>query len=138
MLNNFFRINLPYGIAKNEDGSWMAFNREYMPLGYNDYDYKLNPGTSYMELPIYTHYKKMTDKFLIGLADSENSIELNEEKEIVRVFLYHDGTNPTNFDTPTNWKNYFDKLKRLARLSVFDEIEKRQGKHLRKSTKKIA
>jgi len=36
MLGNFFRINMPYGIIRNENGEWMAFNREYMPLGFND------------------------------------------------------------------------------------------------------
>lgn len=30
MLNNFFRINLPYGIAKNDNDEWMTFNCEYM------------------------------------------------------------------------------------------------------------
>jgi hypothetical protein len=34
-LTDFFRKNLPYGIARNENGEWMAFNREYLPLGFN-------------------------------------------------------------------------------------------------------
>ena len=32
-LSNFFKINLPYGIKRNENGQWTAFNREYKPLG---------------------------------------------------------------------------------------------------------
>ena len=28
-LTDFFRINLPYGIRKNDKGEWVAFNREY-------------------------------------------------------------------------------------------------------------
>lgn len=34
MLENFFRINLPYGMIRNDKNEWMCFNREYMPLGY--------------------------------------------------------------------------------------------------------
>jgi hypothetical protein len=36
MLTDFFRINLPYGMQKNEKGEWMFFNREYVPLGWNE------------------------------------------------------------------------------------------------------
>jgi len=61
MLSDFFRINLPYGIAKNENGEWMAFNREYLPLGYNDTNLKGLPGESYTELPVYTRYDNFTE-----------------------------------------------------------------------------
>jgi hypothetical protein len=27
-LTDFFRINLPYGMNKNENGEWICFNRE--------------------------------------------------------------------------------------------------------------
>lgn len=40
MLNDFFRINLPYGIAQNNKGEWMAFNREYRPIGFNELSLK--------------------------------------------------------------------------------------------------
>lgn len=34
-LTDFTRINLPYGIERNEKGEWTAFNREYLQsLGY--------------------------------------------------------------------------------------------------------
>ena len=34
-LFDFFRVNLPYGLKKNSKKEWIAFNREYMPLGWN-------------------------------------------------------------------------------------------------------
>ncbi len=40
MLSDFFRINLPYGISRTDDNEWFAFNREYLPLGWNDSDKK--------------------------------------------------------------------------------------------------
>ena len=35
-LTDFFRINLPYGIVRDSKGRWSAFNREYLPLGWNE------------------------------------------------------------------------------------------------------
>lgn len=120
MLNDFFRINLPYGIAKNENGEWMAFNREYMPLGYNNHAFKGNPGESFLDIPIYTKYKRVTEKLLTELAHSENGIQRNEKKEIVKVFLYNDRTNPQNQSTEKKslWDDYFEKVKKLSKLKV--------------------
>ena len=42
MINDFLRINLPYGIKKNENNEWAAFNREYLPLDFNDIRFKQN------------------------------------------------------------------------------------------------
>lgn len=120
MLGNFFRINLPYGIARNNDGEWMAFNREYMPLGYNDTRLSGDPGNSFQEQPIYTKYKGLTDKVLIELAHSEDAVRRNEKNEITTIFLYNDRLNPTNQqkDEPELWNSYFDKLKRLSKLKT--------------------
>lgn len=120
MLNDFFRINLPYGIARNENGGWMVFNREYMPLGYNNVEHKGNPGLSFLDIPIYTRYKRLTEKLLIELAYGEHGVMRNEKNEIVKVFLYNDGTNPQNQSTDKKilWDNYFEKLKKLSKLNV--------------------
>lgn len=117
MLNNFFRINLPYGIAKNENDEWMAFNREYMPLGYNDCDHKSHVA-GYTDIPVYTKYERLTDKFLIELAGGSGGVQRNEKGEINRVFFYDDGTNPVNQskDKKELWENYFEKLKKLSKL----------------------
>ncbi|WP_157807096.1 hypothetical protein [Algoriphagus formosus] len=118
MLSNFFRINMPYGIAQNEKGEWMAFNREYMPLGYNSTKYKQTPGINYLEQPIYTSYKRITEKFLAELVDEPGQIQRYSDGRIRFVFLYNDGTNPTNQskDNPMMWERYFDKLKKLSKL----------------------
>lgn len=123
MLSDFFRINLPYGIARNENGEWMAFNREYMPLGYNDLKFKAVPGENYLGLPIYTKYKRITEKFLIELAPNDHAVERDENGQIIRIFLYNDGTNPINHSTdkPGLWDAYFDKIKKLSRLKVSDK-----------------
>jgi hypothetical protein len=120
MLNDFFRINLPYGIAKNKDKQWIAFNREYLPLGFNNQSLKGNPENSYLTLPVYTKYKNITEKMLLEIAEDESKIERNEKNEIVKIFLYNDKTNPVNHtrDKKELWEKYFNKLKRLSKLSI--------------------
>lgn len=117
MLNNFFRINLPYGIAKNDNGEWMAFNREYMPLGFNDTSFKEHPGYSYSNIPIYTKYKRLTETFLIDIAHGgEKGLSRNEAGEILKVFFYDDATNPVSNTKDLLWDNYFKKLQKLSKM----------------------
>ena len=121
MLSDFFRINLPYGFAKNEKNEWMAFNREYMPLGYNDENYKRLPGNSYMDLPVYTSYKNISESLLIELAHhKEGGIQRDDEGNIKKVFLYNDQTNPVNQskDNQVLWNEYFEKIKKLSKLKI--------------------
>lgn len=117
-LTDFFRINLPYGIAKNENGHWMAFNREYLPIGFTEEGAKRNFNiNSLSEYPIHTFYKGMTDDFLLKLGrGGEESITRKEGGEIITVFLYNDRTNPRNQpnDKPVLWNSYFEKLKLLS------------------------
>jgi hypothetical protein len=121
MINDFFRINLPYGIGCNKNGEWMAFNREYMPLGYNDITLNRggHPRDSFNEFPIYTKYKRFTDKFLLSLADDEKSITRDDSGKIVTVYLYSDKTVPaTQKDEDDLWNKYFDKLRKLSKLEI--------------------
>ena len=110
MLSDFFRINLPYGIARNENDEWMAFNREYLPLGYNNRDLK--------GMPIYTKYKAISEKKLIALADDDTSLQRDENGKISKLFLYNDGTNPMNQSGENKdlWGEYFKKIETLSEL----------------------
>jgi hypothetical protein len=109
-LTDFFRINLPYGIQKNDTGEWAAFNREYKPLGWN----KMMDSVDFSQYPISTKYKSLTEAKLLKLASSEEAVRRNEKGKIVKVFFYNDGTNPAS--NPKYWKAYFDKIKILAKL----------------------
>ncbi len=104
-------------------GQWMAFNREYMPLGYNDMNFKEIPGESYQDLPIYTQYKGITERQVLAIVDTtdEGAIQRNDKGEIVRFFLYNDGTNPVNSKPfkPLLWDDYFEKLVKLSRLKEY-------------------
>lgn len=107
-LNNFFKINMPYGIMCNNEGRWAAFNREYLPLGQN------NPNQHFTDEDfIYTDYGKLTDKFLMGLAYDEKAVNV-ESGRIKRIFFYNDTSNPSNSKTKGYWKEYFSKIERLS------------------------
>ena len=118
MLGDFFRINMPYGICRNENNEWYAFNREYVPIGFNNTDY----ATKFrkMDLPIYTAYKGLTEKKLLEIAwHPTNGVKRDENNQIFQVMLYNDGLNPMNQggkDVPLLWENYFKKLKLLSKL----------------------
>lgn len=117
-LTDFFRINLPYGIKRNSKGEWFAFNREYMPLGFNDYSQQesIFKHDAYASLPIYTKYKGLTEKKLLKIAYEGTAVERDEDGKINTVFLYKDGSNPQS--NPKAWDEYFDKIKELSKLSI--------------------
>jgi hypothetical protein len=119
-LTDFFRINFPYGIKRNNKGQWFAYNREYMPLGWNSSQHKrtISDDQVYSEFPIYTTYKGITDEKLRQLAVEPNSIILDEEGKIKQVFFYNDKTNPKN--SPEYWNIYFEKIKLLSSFETKD------------------
>jgi hypothetical protein len=115
MLCDFFRINLPYGMRKNEKGDWSFFNREYVPLGWNSTSSEF--GTEpFPELPIHTRYTGLTEANLYKLAWSEEGLRRGADSKITAVWFYNDRTNPMN--NPKYWNDYFDKIKLLSKCEV--------------------
>nr|WP_288934787.1 hypothetical protein [uncultured Allomuricauda sp.] len=115
-LSNFFKINLPYGIMKNEQGHWSAFNREYKPLGENNSQKHFNDSEY-----IHTNYGRLSDKFLMNLAGEPGSLKRNDNGEIIKVFFYNDATNPSNTGNAIHWDNYFEKLKMIGIKKVISK-----------------
>lgn len=122
---DFFRINMPYGISKNENGEWMAFNREYLPLGYSKQP-EDNPywvlERKPIDLPVYNKYVGLTEKLLLKLAVNESSIRRDEKGNICVIWFYNDATNPTHArnikDKKDYYELYFEKLRLLAENSI--------------------
>lgn len=110
-LGDFFRINMPYGMKKNDKNEWFVFNREYKPLGWNT-----NEHIKEEDYPVFTKYNALTDAKILKLAGSDkDGVRRNEQGEIYMFWLYNDVTNPK--DTPKLWNDYFEKIKILAQLS---------------------
>lgn len=125
MLCDFFRINLPYGLFRNDRGEWMAFNREYQPLGYSKREYGYDnecheeKSKSFEILPIYAKYRGMTDRFLLELVGDEKFVKRDEKGKICQVFFYNDETNPMKCkNSSLHWESYWRKMEKISKLMV--------------------
>jgi hypothetical protein len=111
-LTDFFRINLPYGVKKDSDGAWFAFNREYKPLGYNDSLTRVE----YSSIPIATKYKGLTTNRLKKIIANPKLIHYDDKGEAISAHLYNDATNPQSY--PEHWEMYFKQIKELSKLEI--------------------
>lgn len=117
-LIDFFRINLPYGIFRNTKNEWFAFNREYVPLGWNSKE-NSKALDDYTDLPVYTKFKGLTEKRIediIAKVDRPSAIQRDDDGNIIRVFFYDDATNPQS--NPKYWDRYFEIIKQLSKYQV--------------------
>ena len=116
-LTDFFRINMPYGLKKNPDGSWFVFNREYLPLGFWDTRYKTESHLDkpYRELPVNCFYRRCTWRLLESIIElGEAYVKRNDKGEVYMIFLYNDLTNPQS--RPEYWPQYWKKIELLSSL----------------------
>ncbi|WP_373060293.1 hypothetical protein [Zunongwangia sp. H14] len=115
-LTDFFRINFPYGLKKNNNNEWFVFNREYMPLGWNSKDKQesIHKEMPYSEFPVYTKYKGLTENAIEKIIKDKDRIQRNDENEIVRIFFYNDKTNPKS--NPEYWNDYIDIIKSFSKF----------------------
>lgn len=117
MLSDFFRINFPYGLMRNENGEWTAFNRDYLPLGHNRKPDTFLPDEEYLKLFQFTKYSRMTDRFLLKVALSPDNIKLDESGKICKIWFYDDSTNPVSHNLKSNWSSYWERVEAVAKLS---------------------
>lgn len=108
-MSDFFAINLPYGIARNKKNEWIAFNREYMPLGFNNNNPSIDLTKGTDDYPVYTKYKEIHESTLLKLAVNDESIGRDNDGDINQVWFYDDRTNPVS--NAKNWDAYFEKIK---------------------------
>lgn len=106
--DNYFTINLPYGMMKNKDGKWTCFNKGYEQLGdsISKFDHETD---NYL----YTKYKGITEKLLLELADR---FETDSSGKINKLWFYNSTTNPSVSNQKQDWDNYFIKIKKLSKL----------------------
>jgi len=116
-LTDFFRINLPYGLKRNDENEWFCFNREYLPLGWNSKDNQesIHKENTYETMPLYTKYKGLTENKILKIIKEPSSIQRDENGIINRVFFYNDETNPKS--SPKHWNDYFEIIKQFSQLN---------------------
>jgi hypothetical protein len=115
-LTDFFRINLPYGIKKNASGEWFAFNREYVPLGWNTAADGHFDENTYPDYPVYTKYKGLTENAILKIVTNPDRIQRNIAGEIESVFFYNDKTNPRI--NSQYWNDYFKIIKAFSEFEI--------------------
>lgn len=109
-MTDFFRINMPYGMVKNNKGESCFFNREYTYLGSKE------RGKIQEDPPFFCQYIGITNDFLESLAE-ENSIERDEKGRITRIWFYNDATTPARVKIDDElWNTYINKIKKLCEL----------------------
>ena len=116
MLSDFFRINLPYGMRRNEKNQWYCFNREYKPLGFN----QAHMQYKFVNYPIFTLYRGITDQKLIEIAGDESKVDRDEKGIIQAIWFYDDGSNPSRCGAKSQklWADYFNKIHQVSLLQV--------------------
>jgi len=114
-LTDFFRINLPYGMQKNSNNEWFAFNREYMPLGWNSVEKQVSirKDNCYGEMPVYSKYEGLTDSKIMKII-KEDFIYRDDNNNITSIFFYNDVTNP-KLNTKY-WNEYFRIIKEFSKF----------------------
>lgn len=98
------KLMLPYGMAKNADGTWTIFNRYYKPVGVISKDWEA------WDIPRHSmKFKSLREATLAKLDHSGNGSG-------DRVYFYDDGCIPTK--SAAAMKSYLEKLQVLMALQV--------------------
>ena len=84
-----YRIAFPYCIQKQEDGSYLLFNREYKPIGF---------------------------RFKVLREDIIRKISVDGDPSDRAIYLYGDGSKPTQ--NKENMEDYLERLSVLMSLKV--------------------
>lgn len=115
-LSNFFKINLPYGIKRNPNDEWFAFNREYAPIGWNTLtDESIFKDDVFSENPIYTKYQGLTEAKLLDIVGDEKFIRRDANGKIELIYFYDDYTVPT---VNVKFRDlYFEKVMKIGVLN---------------------
>jgi len=117
-LSNFFSINMPYGLKRTSNNEWVAFNREYHPLGYNTTNImpSIYNDNCFLDLPLYTKYKDLTEEIIRKHIRTED-INVDKNGNIQLVFFYSDSTDPSSPDAKaSDWDNYFRIIKFITKF----------------------
>lgn len=99
---NARQVLFPYGMAKNDDGSWSFFNRKYKAVGIH--------GDDWSDWSDPKHKLRLK-----GLGPATlKKLDIDGTGTGDRIFFYNDATNPER--SAENRNAYFEKLAILINL----------------------
>jgi len=100
----FCRLNLPYVLQEQEDGSYIALNRNYKPIGFRSEKW-----VDYGAYPIAFRFKDLSPDMIEKLSVNR---PFNGD-----IYLYDDNCVPT--DGKRHMTAYMEKLAILMKLGVY-------------------
>lgn len=110
-----FKINEIYGIRKNDSMEWVAFNRDYTPLGTERKSPMVKDYVDDKDFPLFGLSKNIKDNELKAVAwDGKEGIKMHEGS-IEFVFLYADNCSP--WLSKKYLDEYYVRLKKLNQLA---------------------
>lgn len=105
--SEFRQLFLIYCLDLQPDGSYVALNRRYKPVGFNNGPMDF---VKYEDFPVRFKFKRALSASQIA------AISYKGDTSAERIYLYNDGCVPT--DSDANWTAYAARLKRLAGYKV--------------------
>lgn len=105
-LYNFQYAHLPYCLQKQKDGSYIALNREYKPIGFYTDEH-----VDYGLYPIAVKFKGLT-------AKTAARVSYKNSPNLEAIYLYNDSCVP-HF-SKKDMAAYLDRLAILAKLKIVE------------------
>lgn len=99
------RMLFPYGMAKNPNGTWTFFNRQYKPVGVHTEDWA--------EWQVPEHSVKFKRQPSIATL---RKLDVHGEGTGDRIYFYNDGSVPTR--SAATMKAYLTKLETIMKLTI--------------------
>ncbi len=100
-VSEFRQLFLVYCLDRMPDGSYVALNRRYKPVGLSSTEW-----VNYEDFPVRFKFKRaLSARQIVALSCEDDAAP-------ERIYLYNDGCNPTASDP--DWAAYAKRLQRLA------------------------
>lgn len=103
--DNAYRLLFPYCLQRQPDGSYVALNRKYKPLGFMTSDW-----VQYEAQPIGFKFARLQPATIRALS-------WNGKEEHAAIFLYSDGCAPFR-RSKADTLAYLERLEKLAGLTL--------------------
>lgn len=103
--SEFRQVFLVYCLDQMADGSYVALNRRYKPVGVSSTEW-----VDYEALPVGFQFKRALSQRQIA------ALSCKGDTSAQRIYLYNDGCIPTS--SVAHWRAYSERLQRLAGYMV--------------------
>lgn len=104
-LSDFRQVFLIYCLQRLEDGSYVALNRRYKPVGMTSTEW-----VKYEDFPVRFKFKRALSAAQIAALSAKGDTAPE------CIYFYNDGCIPT--DSPADWAAYAERLGRLAAYKI--------------------